>query len=138
MTLLKKLLWYCDFPLHLKIISEIIRIRMHRSEGLHYIVPTLVEKEENDKDKLIQTKINRYCDFWLMVRRLLMYPDNCYYRSTLLCTVLRKSGFNAVLNFSSSSEKSYQGQNLIFCGNCWVSIENERMDNRYAFVVQYP
>jgi hypothetical protein len=138
MELLKKCLQYCDFPLHAKVIHEIIRIRMHRSEGLHYIVPIHVEKEETDKDKCIQTKIKQYCDFWLMVRRFMMYPDSSYYRSTLLCTVLRKSGFNAVLNFGSSSGQSYQGPNLIFCGNCWVSFENEVIDKGYASVVQYP
>jgi len=138
MELLKKILRYCDFSLHSKIIHEIIRIRLHRAEGLHYIVPIRVEKEETDKDTLLQTKIKMYCDFWLTVRRLMMYPDNCYYRSTLLCTVLRKCGFNAVLNFGSSSEQSYQGPNLIFCGNCWVSFENENLDKGYAFIVQYP
>ncbi len=138
MKLLNKWLWYCDLPLHAKIIHEIIRIRMHRSEGLHYIVPIHVEKEELSRDKLIQTKIEQYCDLWLIVCRLLMYPDNCYYRSTLLCSVLRKSGFNAVLNFGLSNEQSIRESNLIFCGNCWVSIANEGIDNGYALVVQYP
>jgi hypothetical protein len=138
MKLLKKCLDYCDFPLHAIIIYEIIRIRLHRSEGLHYIVPIHLEKAETDKDKCTQTKIKQYCEFWLKVRRVMMYPDNCYYRSTILCTVLRKCGFNAILNFGSSSGQSYQGSNLIFCGNCWVSIDSEGLDKGYAFVVQYP
>lgn len=138
MELIKKFLGFCDFPLHAKIIYEIIRIRLHRSEGLHYIVPIHVEKEKSDKDKCIQSKIKQYCDFWLKVRRVMLYPDNCYYRSTILCTVMRKCGFNAVLNFGSSSEQAYQGPNLFFCGNCWVSIDNDGLDKGYAFVVQYP
>lgn len=135
---IEKYLQYFDFPLHAKIIYEIIRIRLHRSEGLHYIVPIHVEKEKNDRNKCIQSKIMQYCNFWLKVRRVMMYPDNCYYRSTILCTVLRKCGFNAVLNFGSSNGQSYQGPDHIFCGNCWVSIDNEGLDKGYAFVVQYP
>lgn len=138
MEILKKCFWFCDISLHVKIIYEIIRIRLHRAEGLHYVVPIHLDAESSENNKHIQNKIKKYCEFWLAVRRLLMYPDNSYYRSTILCTVLRKCGFNAVLNFGSSSGQSYQGPNLFFCGNCWVSIDNDGMDKGYAFVVQYP
>lgn len=136
-ALLKKTWYYSDLSLHSRILKGIIAVEWCRKSGFHNAVPETTSGNRKHGDRLCM-KIQQYCSLWFRIRKKFFFKDSCFFRSALQCRVLRKTGFDARLNFGTIKDTSSFDTDWHTTGHCWVSFGTETLPTEYTFVFQFP
>lgn len=135
----RKIVRYRNVSLHLRIFTAIISVSQLRSRGFLAAVPSSVRERSGTPPTDINL-VRRYCGLWLTLRKRVGYHDTCYFRSTVICRVLRRSGIDARLNFGTMKKETRElcNDDWHLTGHCWVSLGDETTETVYPFVIQYP
>jgi Transglutaminase-like superfamily len=132
-----KIVNYCDLQLHATIIKGMIAVWKCRNRGYHFAVPSGVQYSKTQSESLIK-KLKSYCSLWFTIRQRIGFKDTCFYRSALLCRILRISGIDAHIHFGTMKADDTPTSLWHTNGHCWVSCNNESIETEYSFVFKYP
>jgi hypothetical protein len=137
-SLLKKIGFYADGFLHARILVNMMVVSLHRNRGYCAAIPISVSLPRKAPDSSSISRLWKYCGLWLHVRARLGLSDRCYFRSALICRVLRRGGIDARLNFGTMKDVGPCESGWHYTGHCWVSCGEEIGQSSYPFVIQYP
>ena len=138
-SFLRKLRYYLDAALHMRIVIDMAIVTLHRGKGYHAVIPASAgppRRNENDTSYLL--RVRRYCGLWLSIRKRLGFRDGCFFRSAVTCRALRRAGIDARLNFGTMKNDEAEENDWHFTGHCWVSCGSDTIETAYPFVIQYP
>jgi len=133
-----KIIYYSDVSLHLRIIAAMISVSSSKFIGYYHAIPVTVLPHHKSSNPLHVNRLRHYSLLWLKLRTRFGFDDACYYRSALMCTVFRRSGIDARLNFGTKKEEVTSDIDWHFSGHCWVSYGQEKIQTAYSFLIQYP
>ena len=83
-------------------------------------------------------KITRYVKALLSVLRHCGFSATCLNYSILLCYLLRWAGFEATINFGACKDKPASMPWPSLTGHCWVTVEDEAIEDSYQILCSYP
>ena len=138
MKIIKKLIYYSDIRLLIKILITQIKISLFSIKQPHSVItriPPVNTKIIKSADK---NKINRYVNLCVFILRRLGFRYTCLTYSALLCNILRQAGIEARVNFGARKIdcKSRAGINMV--GHCWVTAENQELATNYQPIFKHP
>ena len=124
---LRKLWYYRDIALLLRVFVNSFRISLSRSDSLISLANPKQNHYNHSKEKMI-----KYVNFCSFLRRKIGLRNTCLTYSILLCRMLRSSGINARVNFASKKEENRM------LGHCWVIVEGEKISSDFQPIFKYP
>lgn len=89
----------------------------------------LLEGVERRTKSYSKIKIEKYVNLFIFIQSKLGIRYTCLTYSILLCYILRKSGYDAKINFGANN-KEY--------GHCWVTIGDEEVKMPFGLILKYP
>ena len=133
--IIKKLLYYRDFGLLIKILfSSFKLLSLCKFRGPEKVL-ALIPAVTNYSGNLNRAKIDKYLNLCLFIRRKLNLNEACFMESAITCYVLRKFGILAKINFGLKKDAKITPD---LTGHCWVSVESEAAPAPYELVCSYP
>ena len=133
----KKFRYYCDFKLHWHIFVIVLEVTISKYSSLLSLNYSNLDPKITNDEKHIE-KIYKYVGLCLRIRRILGFRDSCFTRSILLCRLLRKSGFNAKINFGTKKADKPMQNDWSTIGHSWVTLNDEEIRTDYPFIFKYP
>lgn len=124
---IRKLGYYKDFPLLFQTLFTSLKVSLSLDSSLASLAVIKQKGRSKDKEKII-----KYARFCLYLRRLLGFKDSCLTSSLLLCSLLRRYGIDARVNFSAKKQEDRMA------GHCWVNIGPEEISSDYTLIFKYP
>ena len=137
--MLKRLLYYKDFPLLAAIFLASLRIsffRLLKKEGL--LLSPIPLKTLSFSKAYDREKITRYVNLCVFLRRKMGIRNTCFTYSVLLCYMLRRHGLDARIRFGVRNAPEESKENPCLRGHCWVVVKGDRPDFCYQPLFTYP
>lgn len=129
--IIKKIIYYRDIKLLLRICLTDIKILFILKKDNRSIAGVIPPVNRNSKKISDINKITRYVDLCMFIFRKSGFEDTCLTRSVLLCSVLRRAGIEAKVNFGTEHKDGR------FVGHCWLDYNKEE-GKGYKLLCSYP
>ena len=139
MKIIKKLLYYKDIGLLIKVFFTSLRISFVFSKNnLSLIIKSIPAVNRQLIKQIDKDKINRYVNLCVFILRRLGFRYTCLTYSALLCNVLRQAGIEARVNFGAKKIDFTSDTGINMAGHCWVTVGNQKLITSYQYLFKYP
>lgn len=137
-SLIEKIRYYGNPLIHLQVLRALIIVSAHRRQGYHTVLHPVTAHMEVENEEALSRKLQHYCSVWFSLRAILRFRDACFFRSTVICHVLRSNGVDATLHFGTMKADGFSEEDWHYSGHCWVTTGAERSTSVYPFIFHYP
>jgi hypothetical protein len=137
-SLIEKIRYYSNPLIHFQVVKTLILVSLHRRQGYHTVLNPVCSLREIEDEAGTSRKLQHYCSVWFSIRAILRFRDACFYRSTVICYLLRTRGIDATLHFGTMKADGFSENDWHYSGHCWVTTGAERSSSVYPFVFHYP